>query len=83
MRDIAEKIEKYGVLIVVPTYNNETTIAQVISDIKEYSSNILVVNDGSTDSTATIIEQAGVESISYSHNRGKGYAYPKIIQVCR
>ncbi|MFR9520958.1 MAG: glycosyltransferase family 2 protein [Rikenellaceae bacterium] len=74
MRDIAEKIEKYGVLIVVPTYNNETTIAQVISDIKEYSSNILVVNDGSTDSTATIIEQAGVESISYSHNRGKGYA---------
>ena len=65
---------KPSVLIVIPTYNNDGTLAKVIEDVRVYSDNILVVNDGSTDSTADIIENAGVQHISYSKNKGKGYA---------
>ncbi len=72
--DIRNKIEEYKVLIVIPTYNNETTIEQVIHDVRAYSDNVLVVNDGSTDSTSSIIAKLGVENISYTPNRGKGYA---------
>ncbi len=74
MMDIRNKIEEHKVLIVVPTYNNETTIEQVVKDVRGYSDQVLVVNDGSTDSTSTIISAIGVENISYSPNRGKGYA---------
>lgn len=74
MSDIRERIDALRVLIVVPTYNNEATLAQVVSSVREYSDNIVVVNDGSTDSTASIIEELGVDNISYSVNRGKGYA---------
>ncbi|MFR9541631.1 MAG: DUF2062 domain-containing protein [Rikenellaceae bacterium] len=74
MDEIQKKIEDLKVLIVVPTYNNETTIKQVVEDVRAYSSNVLVVNDGSTDSTSSIIGDLGVENISYSPNRGKGYA---------
>ncbi len=74
MSEIKRDIERLRVLVVIPTYNNETTIAQVIEDVGEYADNILVVNDGSTDSTSTIIDELGVENISYSPNRGKGYA---------
>ena len=42
--------------------------------LKDGCTDVLVVNDGSTDSTAGIIAGAGVGSISYAPNRGKGYA---------
>lgn len=74
MSEIKGKIAEHRVLIVVPTYNNEATIAQVIADVGEYTDNILVVNDGSTDLTSSIIKELGVENISYTPNRGKGYA---------
>ncbi len=74
MNDTKERIEQQRVLVVIPTYNNETTIEQVISDVREYSDSVLVVNDGSTDSTSSILDNLDVEAISYSPNRGKGYA---------
>lgn len=63
------------VLVVVPTYNNERTIATVVQGVKEFAEEILVVNDGSTDATEEILE--GIEKINvigYKKNRGKGYA---------
>lgn len=62
------------VLVVIPTYNNERTIAKVITDVRLYADNILVVNDGSTDDTREVINSTNVESITYEKNRGKGYA---------
>ena len=67
-------IERNDILAVIPTYNNEKTLARVIGDVRRYCTDVLVVNDGSTDSTAGIIAGAGVGSISYAPNRGKGYA---------
>lgn len=51
--------EKNDILAVIPTYNNEKTLARVIGDVRRYCTDVLVVNDGSTDSTAGIIAGAG------------------------
>lgn len=75
MRDIKERIRESKILVVVPTYNNPLTLAQVVAGVREYSNDVLVVNDGSTDcETPQIIESLGVKNISYSPNKGKGYA---------
>ena len=64
---------KYCVLI--PTYNNSTTLVQVIDDVKDYIKNIIVVNDGSTDNTKEILENIpDIEVVNFPENKGKGMA---------
>jgi glycosyltransferase involved in cell wall biosynthesis len=61
--------------VIIPTYNNELTLAQVIQDVSEYADDIIVVNDGSTDSTAEILKNhPEIQIVSYKTNVGKGYA---------
>lgn len=62
-------------VIVIPTYNNGGTLAQVLTDVLAYSFPVIVVNDGSTDQTAEVLKSfPGIRVISYPTNRGKGYA---------
>lgn len=62
-------------VVVIPTYNNSATLAGVIASCREYCDDVIVVNDGSTDSTASVLAAIeGVSVISYEKNRGKGYA---------
>lgn len=72
--NIREAFEKHKLVVIVPTFNNERTLEKVIHDILIYTNRIIVVNDGSTDSTTEIIKKLPVESVSYSENQGKGYA---------
>ena len=75
MSDIKQRIKSNKILVVIPTYNNPLTLAAVIEQVREYSDDVLVVNDGSTDSeTEDIISNLLVDNISYTPNRGKGYA---------
>jgi len=63
------------VCIIIPTFNNEGTILQVISDVQRQGMPVMVVNDGSTDKTAELLQRVeGIHSVSYDKNRGKGYA---------
>ncbi len=54
----------------IPTYNNEKTLARVIGDVRRYCTDVRVVNDGSTRLDGGIIAGAGVGSISYAPNLG-------------
>ncbi len=48
---------------------------KVISDVLLYCSDVIVVNDGSTDSTLDIVNKfPQVDLVTYPKNRGKGYA---------
>ena len=69
-------------LIVIPTYNNERTLKKLVEDVLLQSSNVLVVNDGSTDSTADIIASFGakIKSLSHQPNKGKGYSIKKAFE---
>jgi dolichyl-phosphate beta-glucosyltransferase len=71
--------------VVVPAYNEEPRLARSLERIREYLSEqayewgIVVVDDGSTDTTPDITRRfAGSDDrfrlISYSPNRGKGFA---------
>lgn len=64
------------VLIIIPTFNEEKSIGLVVNDIKTHypSANILIVDDGSSDSTAQIISNLSVDSISLPFNMGVGAA---------
>lgn len=66
------------VCVIIPTYNNEETLRKVVSEVLLICADLLVVNDGSTDSTELILENfPEVELINYPVNQGKGYALRK------
>lgn len=61
--------------VLLPTYNNATTLAKVIEDTLNYTEQIIIVNDGSTDSTSQLLEQYDqLTIINHKKNRGKGRA---------
>jgi glycosyltransferase involved in cell wall biosynthesis len=64
------------ICVVIPTYNNAGTLAAVIDAVLAYLSDIVVVNDGSTDKTTEILDRYKdkIKTLSYAKNRGKGYA---------
>ena len=77
-KEFFKLFKKNGVVVLVPTYNNEQTLAQVLINVLEYSQDVIVVNDGSTDSTTEILHQfPHVNLLSYTPNKGKGYALRK------
>lgn len=70
-----DTLDRLNIVVVIPTYNNHKTIAQVIADVRQYASHVIVVNDGSTDGTAEILAGIdGIEVITHPHNCGKGTA---------
>ncbi len=70
-----DRVAALNCVVIIPTYNNQATIAKVIANVKEYAEDIIVVNDGSTDSTSEILSKIdGIRLIEYPENKGKGYA---------
>lgn len=64
-----------NVCVLIPTYNNAGTLGAVLEQVLEYTQQVIVVNDGSTDHTAAVLEQfPQVNVLSYQPNRGKGIA---------
>jgi len=64
------------ICVIIPTYNNAGTLAAVIDSVLQYATEIVVVNDGSTDATNEILfsYKEKIKIVSYAHNRGKGFA---------
>ncbi|WP_109698436.1 DUF2062 domain-containing protein [Chitinophaga deserti] len=64
-----------NVCVLIPTYNNAGTLGAVLEQVLKYTQQVIVVNDGSTDHTAAVLEQfPQVNVLSYLPNRGKGIA---------
>lgn len=65
-----------SVSIVIPAYNEEATVAKVVSVARKlsYVTEVIVVDDGSTDRTVEEAENAGATVISHIMNEGKGSA---------
>lgn len=60
---------------VLPAFNEEKQIGQVISAIPGFVDHIIVVDDGSTDRTAHIARESGAMTVSHKKNRGVGAAF--------
>lgn len=70
-----KKLKELEIVVVIPTYNNGKTLAAVIEEVYRYADDIIVINDGSTDDTANILEQyPAIRTITHPVNKGKGTA---------
>ena len=62
----------HDIAILIPAYNEEKTILQVVTPLLAYSPHIIVVDDGSTDNTVQILSGLGVTILKHTLNQGKG-----------
>ena len=69
-------INKPDVTSIIPTYNEEEGIADVITSLKEVSEDyeILAVDGDSTDNTYKLATETGVKVIRHPYNKGYGAA---------
>ena len=75
MQKLEAQFLRLKACVLLPTYNNELTLKQVIDSILDYTTQLIIVNDGSTDSTSAILKQyPEVHLLDYSQNQGKGMA---------
>lgn len=58
----------------IPAYNEERFIGDVVRRTLAQIAEVVVVDDGSPDNTAAAAREAGAEVISYQPNQGKGAA---------
>jgi len=59
---------------VIPAYNEEKTIGEVVEGARKHVTEVLVVDDGSVDRTVEIAMKAGASIIGIPRNSGKGHA---------
>lgn len=71
-------LSKIKCCVIIPTYNNAKTLAKIIEGVLKYSTggDVIVVNDGSTDNTAVILDayKNKIIVLANSKNTGKGVA---------
>ena len=65
-------MEAAKIAAVIPAYNEEKHIGDVVRRTRQELDDVLVVDDGSVDKTAERARQAGAEVIVHELNRGKG-----------
>ena len=81
--------EDYLISIIIPAYNEENTIKEIINKVSKVNINkeIIVVNDGSNDNTYNIISDIkgryNLKIINLEKNYGKGYAIRKGLEKSR
>ena len=63
------------ILTAIPVYNEERHLENVLREVRRYTPNILVVNDGSTDGTPGLLaRQENIRVVTHPRNRGYGAA---------
>lgn len=76
------------VSVIVPCYNEESRIAPTLEEVRRYflrrgiESEIIVINDGSTDNTLEVLKAfEHLKIVSWRENRGKGFAVKAGLEV--
>lgn len=73
--------------VIIPTYNNERTLERVIRGVLEYvpSDRVVIVNDGSTDSTPEILKgfEQELTILVNEVNKGKGFSLRKAFKYAQ
>lgn len=71
------------VIAVIPAYNEAKRITGVVERTKKYVDAVVVVNDGSSDTTADTARNAGAIVVSHAQNCGAGAATMTGIEAAR
>ncbi|HLT52132.1 MAG TPA: DUF2062 domain-containing protein [Arenibacter sp.] len=77
-----EIMEQLKCCVIIPTYNNPRTLKKVLDGVLEYTKDVIVVNDGSTDNTAQILSGfPQIRQVHFPINQGKGLALREGFQL--
>ena len=63
-----------SILAIIPAYNEQNKIGQVVRQVRAQGLPVLAVDDGSTDDTTNRAETAGAQIVRHEKNQGKGVA---------
>jgi len=63
-------LNEISVTVIIPAYNEEKTIGDIVKELKQHGYDVLVIDDGSVDHTAKVAREAGAKVIRHSRNRG-------------
>lgn len=70
---VKQKFKQLKCCVLIPTYNNSKTIEHVIQSTLEYCDDVIVINDGCTDTTPEILAKyPQLIIVTHSVNQGKG-----------
>ncbi len=71
------------IIAVIPAFNEGKRVAQVVADARKFADRVLVVDDGSTDNTGAVSQEAGATVIRHVQNAGPGAATMTGIEAAR
>jgi len=66
------KLKNQKFYVVIPAFNEEERIGEILSGVKNFTKNIIVVDDGSRDGTSRIAKKYGALTLRHRINLGKG-----------
>ena len=72
-----------GIVVGIPAYNEEVGIGSTVLSAQRYAEHVIVVDDGSSDGTASIAQKAGATVIEHETNQGKGGAIQTLFEYSR
>jgi glycosyltransferase involved in cell wall biosynthesis len=75
--------DRVNVIVGMPAYNEAKYIGSVILQARKYASEVIVVDDGSSDRTAEVSRLAGATVVEHENNRGYGTTIRDIIKEAR
>jgi glycosyltransferase involved in cell wall biosynthesis len=81
----AAMIDRSRVSVVIPAFNEEKTVAEVVARVRPEDGwcEVLVVDDGSTDRTAEFASGAGARVVRHPYNKGNGAAVKTGLRASR
>ena len=74
-KDTVSLLHDRKICVIIPTYNNVSTISDVITRTLAQCQDVIVVNDGSSDGTGELLRKTeGITLVENVKNKGKGIA---------
>ena len=82
-KTVVLQTNKLLVVVGIPAFNEEKTIARVVLEAQKYAPMVVVCDDGSTDLTAEIAERMGALVVRHEENSGYGAALKSLFKQAR
>lgn len=75
--------DRSRILLAIPVFNEAKSIDRVLSEVRPFARDVLVIDDGSTDGTPLELARHRVEVVRHAENRGYGRSMQDILRWAR